>query len=686
MNDHILEAEVTITKYIRTFQYQVAEEFITSFLQSVNWKDVELDIYCTFLLYQYEAYYKQSYYSKSSQVARKLEQLLNDNEQVLSETNIAKIYLAIGQTQIISMNLEDAELSLSKAKDNSTYESDCIFRANILYAQGNVLKIKGEYKQAQSKYTDALNELNGTSEFTLLANGYVFLGMLYFDQSYFDLAFSMYVKAQALYEMDSNFYGKSAVFINLGNIYRRLSDNQKALEYYQKSLELNQGLDRKSGIANVYASMGNIYFHLNDFEKAALYYRNSIEMYEVLGNKSALYSIYNNVGSTYLMNNQYDLAIEYYNMAFERYRNTGNYTEELYYYVNMGHLFLKQENFTLAKEYNEKGLKLSRKMEDEYRIHEFLSSLGIINFYESMPDGDTKESISLVEEAYAFTLQANLKYEQATHAKRLSDMYSMIKDWQAAFTYHKIYHDLEAEIHSSDIKKHAEILEHNRKILEAEHQQQSELTALREHSKLLYDILPATIAERIIAGEKTIAEETASVSIFFSDIVGFTSIAESIAPSALVQNLNTLFSIIDNLADKHGIEKIKTIGDSYMAVCGIPEHKHDHAIRMAEFAKEVMTLSESFNFEDRRIQLRIGVHSGPAVAGVIGLNRYTYDLWGDSVNIASRLESTGMPGKIQVSESFVTELSNQSNGKYITSYRGETEMKGKGLMRTYTLL
>jgi class 3 adenylate cyclase len=279
-----------------------------------------------------------------------------------------------------------------------------------------------------------------------------------------------------------------------------------------------------------------------------------------------------------------------------------------------------------------------------------------------------------------------MKFEQATHANRLSDMYSKMKDWESAFTYHKIFHDLEAEIHSSDIRKHAEIMEHNRKILEAEQHQQSELSALREHSRLLHDILPSTIAERIIAGEKTIAEETASVSIFFSDIVGFTSIAESISPSALVRNLNNLFSIIDNLADKHGIEKIKTIGDSYMAVCGIPEHKHDHAIRMAEFAKEVMRLSESFSFEDKAIELRIGIHSGPAVAGVIGLNRYSYDLWGDSVNIASRLESTGMPGKIQVSESFVSELSSQSKGEYVTSYRGETEMKGKGTMKTYTLL
>ena len=686
MNDLILEAEVTFTKYIRTYQYQVAEEFIISFVQSVDWKDYEVNVFCTFLLYQYEACYKQSYYSKSSHVAEKLEHLLQENEQSISEVNIGKIHLAIAQTQMISMNVEGAELSVNKALEKFKNESDLVYRASVLYTKGSLYKIKGEYQQALSVYSDALHELNGSTEFTLMANGHVFIGMLNFDQSLFDKAFSMYVKALSLYEKEGNLYGKSAVLINLGNIYRRLSYNQKALEYYQQSLELNQQLDRKSGIANVYASMGNIYFHLDDFEKAALYYRNSIEMYEVLGNKSALYSIYNNVGSTYLMNKQYDQAIEYYNKAYERYRNTGNYTEELYYYVNLGQLYLKQENYSLAKEYNERGLQLSKEKGDQDRMHEFLSSLGIIYFHESVSDAETATSISFVEQAYAHTVQANMKFEQATHANRLSDMYSKMKDWESAFTYHKIFHDLEAEIHSSDIRKHAEIMEHNRKILEAEQHQQSELSALREHSRLLHDILPSTIAERIIAGEKTIAEETASVSIFFSDIVGFTSIAESISPSALVRNLNKLFSIIDNLADKHGIEKIKTIGDSYMAVCGIPEHKQDHAIRMAEFAKEVMRLSESFNFEDRAIELRIGIHSGPAVAGVIGLNRYSYDLWGDSVNIASRLESTGMPGKIQVSESFVSELSNQSKGGFITSYRGETEMKGKGTMKTYTLL
>ena len=686
MNDLILEAEVTFTKYIRTYQYQVAEEFMISFIQSIDWKDHEIDIFCTFLLYHYEACYKQSYYSKSSQVAEKLEHLLLENEQLLTKVNIGKIYLAIAQTQLISMNIQGAELSVNKALEKFKNESDLIHRANVLYTKGSLLKIKGEYQQAQSVYSEALNELKGSTEFTLMANGHVFIGMLNFDQSHFDKAFSMYVKALSLYEQEGNLYGKSAVLINLGNIYRRLSDNQKALEYYQQSLELNQQLDRKSGIANVYASMGNIYFHLDDFKKAALYFQNSIELYEVLGNTSALYTIYSNVGSTYLMNKQYDQAIEYYNKAFGRYSNTGNYTEELFYCVNMGQLYLKQENYSLAKEYNERGLQLSKEKGDQDRMHEFLSSLGFIYFHESLSDAERATSISFVEQAYAYTLQAKMKYEQAMHAKRLSDMYSMIKDWESAYTYHKIFHDIEAEIHSSDIRKHAEIMEHNRRILEAEQEQKSELLALREHSKLLYDILPSTIAERIIAGEKTIAEETASVSIFFSDVVGFTSIAESISPSSLVRNLNELFSIIDNLADKHGIEKIKTIGDSYMAVCGIPQHKDDHAIRMAMFAKDVISLAESFTFEDRKIELRIGIHSGPAVAGVIGLNRYSYDLWGDSVNIASRLESTGIPGKIQVSESFVIELSNQSKGKLVASYRGETEMKGKGTMKTYILL
>jgi class 3 adenylate cyclase len=107
---------------------------------------------------------------------------------------------------------------------------------------------------------------------------------------------------------------------------------------------------------------------------------------------------------------------------------------------------------------------------------------------------------------------------------------------------------------------------------------------------------------------------------------------------------------------------------------------------MAEFAKEILCCTNAFLFKDKKIEIRIGIHAGPVVAGVIGLNRYSYDLWGDAVNIASRMESTGLPGKIQISESFVIELSNQSNGELVASYRGETEMKGKGTMKTYILL
>jgi adenylate cyclase len=685
MSNQLVNAEATFADLIRNYKYHEAEIFINSVIDSVNWSELSSDVYCTFLLFLYEATYKQSYYSKSSQVVEKLYALHEKNDN-LSIRNIGKIHLSIAQTKVATMDLHDVENHIQCAMEIFEFESDTVHVAHTQFVQGSLLKMKGDYESALSQFQEALQKLEDTNESTLLGNGHIFLGMLHFDRSKFDLAFSMYLKAISYYECDNNPYGKSAALINMGNIYRRLSDTDKALDYYKRSLELNQQLGRKSGIANVHASMGNIYFNLQDFEKAALNYKLSIDMFEELGNKSALYLIYNNVGSTYLMLQKYDEAKAYYQRAFEHYRNTKNASEEMQYYSNMGHLYLQQKQLDLAIEFNERGLALSRESNDSDRIHEFMGSLGSIYFEESVPARDDDISFVYVNQAYEYAVQSNMKFEQATNAQRLSKMYATVQDWKSAYTYQMIFHDLESEIHSADIRKQAEIMEHNRKILEAEQQQKSELSALRAQSKLLHDILPSTIAERIISGEKTIAEETASVSIFFSDIVGFTTIAESISPSSLVKNLNELFSIVDNIADKHGIEKIKTIGDSYMAVCGIPEHKNDHAIRMAMFAKEVMSIAESFRFEDRKIELRIGIHSGPAVAGVIGLNRYSYDLWGDSVNIASRLESTGMPGKIQVSESFVLELSNQTNGEFVTAFRGETEMKGKGTMKTYILL
>ncbi|HEY9862573.1 MAG TPA: adenylate/guanylate cyclase domain-containing protein [Candidatus Obscuribacterales bacterium] len=206
----------------------------------------------------------------------------------------------------------------------------------------------------------------------------------------------------------------------------------------------------------------------------------------------------------------------------------------------------------------------------------------------------------------------------------------------------------------------------------------------RERSeKLLLNILPPSIAERLKYDSSSIAEKFDEVTILFADIVGFTPLSNRIEPDELVERLNQVFSVFDQLTEKHGLEKIKTIGDAYMVVGGLPLAKPDHAEAVAQIALDMQRAIANFQTQyNEPLQIRIGINSGSVIAGVIGVKKFIYDLWGDAVNVASRMESSGLPGKIQVTEATYERLKNS----YILEKRGQIEVKGKGEMTTYWLI
>lgn len=204
----------------------------------------------------------------------------------------------------------------------------------------------------------------------------------------------------------------------------------------------------------------------------------------------------------------------------------------------------------------------------------------------------------------------------------------------------------------------------------------------KKSEDLLLNVLPSVIAQRLRDGETTIADEFPEVSVMFADLVNFTELAEELGPHELVRLLNDIFALFDRRLEEWGLEKIKTIGDCYMVVAGIPEPVADHAHRIGEFA---LAVREDFSrFVAARgldIKIRVGVHSGTAIAGVVGTKRFAYDLWGDVVNVASRIESTGVAGKIHVSEAFMVRLADT----FVFELHGDIDVKGKGIMRTYFL-
>ncbi len=240
---------------------------------------------------------------------------------------------------------------------------------------------------------------------------------------------------------------------------------------------------------------------------------------------------------------------------------------------------------------------------------------------------------------------------------------------------------LRARVAASLDRKRLRDLERLRVI---ELQQEKQLLEMEKEKseRLLLNILPSAIADRLKQGERTIAERYIGVSVLFADLVDFSTLASQTDPEALVSMLNDLFSRFDRLADRYAVEKIKTIGDCYLVVSGLPQPRLDHAQALAEMALEMLTALADLNRErGTTLSLRIGLNSGPVVAGVIGHKKFTYDLWGATVNLASRMQSSGLPNRVNVSGDTRLLL----RDIFQLTQRGTINCKGVGEVQAYLL-
>jgi class 3 adenylate cyclase len=251
--------------------------------------------------------------------------------------------------------------------------------------------------------------------------------------------------------------------------------------------------------------------------------------------------------------------------------------------------------------------------------------------------------------------------------------------------------EMAQDLINADVKKQVQELETERTKLLQEKEFEHERIIAAERSAILENILPASIIQRLVNGEKRIVDRFKGVCVLFLDVAGFTEISEALEPEELLDLMDSIFTSFDEISNTYKLEKIKTIGDAYMAVCGAQLPVEHHALMTIYAALSMMNVQRVIKVKNAMMPLRfrIGIHCGNVVAGIIGENKYSYDLWGDAVNTASRMETNSEPGYIHASQDFVDILTQQCAGKteyiipFVIDARDPMNIKGKGMMQTY---
>jgi len=533
---------------------------------------------------------------------------------------------------------------------------------------------------------EALEKAKKIKSNYLLAHSYTCLGLNYWAKSNNVKALEYFFQSNEIFESIKNYKNAAMVLSNIGMVYEKQQDFPKAIKYYQQALsyfdnsgDKNSDFYKKNSV-NIYGNMGNVYINTGEFQKAIKYLQYALNIHLEANDENGMARQYGNLGLAFTSLGQYEKAIEYLENAATLNKKLSRVYGLAINQINLASLYsdIALKNDSISKT-NENSNRLIPKINNTQNI------LNSIHY--------TKLSLSYFKSINNIQITA-VCYEL------LSKNYAYLDSFELALNYFKKHSDIKDTLNKNEVKKKIEAMDikrenilKDREIAEINFKLFVLILAsiffiifiiiiIKQHKKsekLLLNILPKSIAKRLKSNEKNIADEIQSASILFLDISNFTEYSNNKNPKEIVEMLNEIYYKTDKIADKYGLEKIKTIGDSYMAASGVPVENKNHATNAAFFALEVLNMINEYKTANgETIQVRIGIDCGKIVAGVIGKNKMAYDIWGDTVNTASRLESFGKIGKIQISENFKLEIQD----KFKTSELQQVNIKGKGIINT----
>ena len=636
---------------------------------------------------------------------------------------------------------------------------------------GVIHDYKGDYEKALEFFFKSLKINEEVDDKQVIASSYNNIGNIQYNKGDYDKALEFYFKSLKIREEIGSKKGMADSYNNIGYIYYSKSDFDKALEFYLKSLTIREKIGDKKGMADSYNNIGIIHDSKGDYNIALGFYFKSFNKYKGIGDKKGMAGSYNNIGIIHENTNNYDKSLEFYFKSLILKEDIGDKKGMADLYNNIGNIHKNKGDYDMAMEYYSKSLKINEENGDKQGMAAFYVNIGTLN--KSLKK--FTEARKYLERGLLQSKEIGSKEGMKLSCSGLSSLDSTLGNWKSAYEYHKLYSEIKDSIFNEESNK--QITEMSTKYETEKKEQQIKLlnkdkeiqtkdlarqktirnavaggfvlvllfsfilinrfvlikkqkkvieTEREKSEKLLLNILPMETAEELKLTGKALPKYYEQVTVMFTDFKGFTQIAEKMSAEELVSELDFIFKKFDEIISKYPIEKIKTIGDSYMCAGGVPVANTTNPVDLVMAGLEICEWmrgragegekggkgegekggrGEKINLKEVEpenkqrgeceseiclpfspspfplFQVRIGIHTGSVIAGVVGDKKFAYDIWGDTVNTASRMESSGKVGKVNISGT-TYKLINTSE-KLNMIYRGEIEAKNKGRIKMY---
>ncbi len=552
------------------------------------------------------------------------------------------------------------------------------------------------------------------------------IGIAYYMQGQYLKSLDNYEQSLAVFDSLKDKRGAGNILSNIGSIYFDQGDDIKAIEYYLKSLKVSEEIGDKLRTATALVNIGSVYSNKTaTTDKAIEYYQRALSLAEEIKDDYLIGTSTVNLGEMYMLKNDDDAALVNFKKSLKAYEGSEDYPYAL---IDIGKLYTKKKDFTAALKSEQEAYDIAEKL--DARLDMMRSLLALADTYDKM--GDKKNALAHYKQAEVFGIEIGAKEMKLAYGG-LATIYADLGDYNNAYKYEALFTAVKDTLYNreTDKKLSGQIFEFSIKQKEGEINLLTKDKALKdlelkrqkiaknaligglglsfiiaviiyrnyrnkiktnkildsqkaEIEKLLLNILPADVAQELQKNGFATARYYEKASVLFTDIKSFSKLADELSPQEVVTELNECFIAFDEIIEKYNLEKIKTIGDSYMCAGGIPTADDNHIINIIKASIEIQEFIKIRNANRIAMNLppwdiRIGINTGPIVAGVVGKKKYAYDIWGGTVNVASRMESNGEAGRVNISAATYELIKH----KYSCTHRGKIFAKNIGEIDMY---